>query len=297
MSRIALLTPDPADTEYAQAWPRVLDVLASALAGEGLVPEPVPWTQSLDAPERLRDFALVLPLLTWGYHHAPAAWRRACAGWAAAGVRMANPAPLLAWNSDKHYLAELAARGVPLPDTHYTRRLDAGVLAEAFERTGAEELIVKPAVSGGAWCTWRLRRGELPDAAALAGVDGIDMLVQPYLPSIETEGETSLLFFDGVLGHVVNKRPVSGEFRVQEEFGGQYRRVEAPPAGVLALAQSVLAAIDAPTLYARIDCVPDAQGQWLLMEAELVEPDLYLRLDPGGGARFAAAVRRWAERA
>src|SRR5690606_35335498 len=148
--------------------------------------------------------------------------------WAAAGVRMANPAPLLAWNSDKHYLAELAARGVTLPDTHYTRRLDAGVLAEAFERTGAEELIVKPAVPGRAWCTWRLRRGELPDAAALSGVDGIDMLVQPYLPSIETEGQTSLLFFDGVLGYVVNKRPVSGEFRVQEEFGGQYRRVEAP---------------------------------------------------------------------
>lgn len=297
MSRIAVLTPDPADAEYAEAWPRSLDALASALAGAGLSLQPLPWTAQVDDASALRDFPLVLPLLTWGYHHAPDAWRRACAGWEAAGVRLANPAAVLAWNSDKRYLADLAARGVAMPATQFTRGLDARLLDEAFARTGAEELIVKPAVSGGAWCTWRLRPGQVPPRDALAEVVGLDLLVQPYLPSIETEGETSLLFFDGVLGHVVNKRPVPGEFRVQEEFGGQYRLLaEAPPAA-LALAQSVLDAIGRPTLYARIDCVPDADGRWLLMEAELVEPDLYLPLDPGGGARFAAAVRRWVDRA
>jgi len=117
------------------------------------------------------------------------------------------------------------------------------------------------------------------------------MLVQPYLPTIETEGETSLLYFAGRLSHVVNKRPVPGEFRVQEEFGGVYRVLDTPPAGAVALADQVLAAIDAPLLYARIDVVPDADGRWLLMEAELIEPDFYLGSDPAQGAAFARALR------
>ena len=117
------------------------------------------------------------------------------------------------------------------------------------------------------------------------------MLVQPYLPTIENEGETSLLYFGGVLSHVVNKRPVPGEFRVQEEFGGVYRVIEEPPTGAIALAEQVLAAIDAPLLYARIDMVPDAEGRWLLMEAELIEPDFYLGSDPQQGAGFARALR------
>ena len=117
------------------------------------------------------------------------------------------------------------------------------------------------------------------------------MLVQPYLPTIEHLGETSLLYFGGRLSHVVNKRPVAGEFRVQEEFGGQYRVLDDPPAGALVLAEQVLAAIDAPLLYARIDVVPDADGRWLLMEAELIEPDFYLGSDPAQGAGFAHALR------
>ena len=117
------------------------------------------------------------------------------------------------------------------------------------------------------------------------------MLVQPYMPSIETEGETSLLYFGGRFSHAVNKRPVAGEFRIQEEFGGLYSPVPAPPADAVALAEEVLAAVGEPLLYARIDMVPDADGRWLLMEAELIEPDFYLGVDPGKGAGFALALR------
>jgi hypothetical protein len=84
---------------------------------------------------------------------------------------------------------------------------------------------------------------------------------------------------------------VPGEFRVQEEFGGVYRVIEEPPAEAIALAEQVLAAIDAPLLYARIDLVPDIDGRWLLMEAELIEPDFYLGSDPAQGAGFARALR------
>ena len=116
-------------------------------------------------------------------------------------------------------------------------------------------------------------------------------MIQPYLPTIETAGETSLLFFGRTFSHAVNKRPVGGDFRIQVQFGGLYTPVAQPPAGAMALAQKVLAAIDEPLLYARIDMVPDADGNWLLMEAELIEPDLYLDNDPASGAGLARAVR------
>jgi len=160
------------------------------------------------------------------------------------------------------------------------------VVDDLFAETGAEELIVKPAVSGGAWKTQRLRRGDAVEAAP-----GTTMLVQPYVPAIETEGETSLLYFGGRLSHAVNKRPVAGEFRIQEEFGGLYSLLPSPPAGAVALAEQVLAAIEESLLYARIDMVPDADGRWLLMEAELIEPDFYLGVDPARGAGFARALQ------
>lgn len=284
--RVAILTPDPADVTYANAWPGVLDRLAVALASAGVTAVPTPWSAHVDDVSGLLDYALVLPLLTWGYHLDHARWLRACQAWEVAGVRMANPPAVLAQNSDKRYLAALAGRGVAIPSTTWTERVTQAQVDAMFETTDAEQLIVKPTVSGGAWKTLRLRRGDaLHDAP-----DGAAML-QPYLSTIETEGETSLLFFGGEFSHAVNKRPVAGEFRIQVEFGGVYTAVPTPAPGALALARQVLDAIDTPLLYARIDMVPDRDGQWRLMEAELIEPDFYLGQDPNSGAGFAAAVR------
>ena len=287
---VAILTPDPAERAYTELWQRVLARLQDALAGTGIAATPTPWTAHADDAGGLQRYARVLPLLAWGYHHDHARWLRACATWAQESVPLSNPAEVLAWNSDKRYLLELAARGVAVPSTTSTDRVTREQLDTAFDATGAEELIVKPAVSGGAWKTRRVRRGDAIDDLAAEGAAGATMLIQPYLPTIESEGETSLLFFGGRLSHAVNKRPRSGEFRVQEEFGGQYTLLEKPPAGALALAERTLAAIDAPLLYARIDLVPDAEGRWLLMEAELIEPDFYLGVDPAGGAGFSRAL-------
>ncbi|WP_374348934.1 RimK family alpha-L-glutamate ligase [Thermomonas sp.] len=285
MTRVAILTPDPAEVAYPELWPKVLARLQRALDGAGIEAVPTPWTAHMDDAAGLRDYASVLPLLVWGYHHDAARWQRACATWEREGVRLANPAKVLAWNTDKRYLRELAERGVAIPPTTFTDALSQNVVERAFADTGTDELIVKPAVSGGAWKTRRLRRGE-----AVGATDGMAMLLQPFLPTIETEGETSLLYFGGRLSHAVNKRPVAGEFRIQEEFGGQYALVPEPPAAAVALAEQVLQAVGEPLLYARIDMVPDADGRWLLMEAELIEPDFYLGVDPRHGAGFAQAL-------
>ena len=288
MTQIAILTPDPAEAAHGVLWPKVLARVQHALDRVGIRAVPTPWTMHVDDASGLRGFARVLPLLAWGYHFEHVRWLRACATWQREGIALANPARVLAWNSDKRYLSELAARGIAIPATTFTDDVQQDVIARMFEETAADEfeLIVKPAISGGAWKTVRVRRGD-----ALAPIGGTTMMVQPYLPTIETEGETSLLYFGGVLSHVVNKRPVPGEFRVQEEFGGVYRVLDDPPAGAIALAEQVLATIDAPLLYARIDVVPDADGRWLLMEAELIEPDFYLGSDPQQGAGFARALR------
>lgn len=288
MIRVAILTPDPAEVAYPDLWPKVLARLQLALDGAGIAAEPTPWTAHVDEASGLRGHACVLPLLAWGYHHDAARWQRACATWQREGVPLANPARVLAWNTDKRYLRELAARGVAIPPTAFVDMLSPAAVDQALADTGADELIAKPAISGGAWKTRRLRRGDVVEAG-----DSLPMLLQPYLPTIETQGETSLLFFGGRLSHVVNKRPVPGEFRIQEEFGGRYALLAEPPAGALALAEQVLRAVGEPLLYARIDMLPDADGRWLLMEAELIEPDFYLGVDPAQGAGFAQALQRW----
>lgn len=286
MTEIAVLTPDPSDPSYAGQWPGVLERLGEALATGGLTAVPTPWTDHVEDAAGLERFPLVLPLIAWGYHRDHGRWMQACATWEAAGVRMLNPPSVLGWNSDKSYLGRLADQGVAIPDTVWVDNPTQADVDAAFARFGVEQIVVKPRVSGGAWKTLRLSRGE-----PMVGAPEGPAMIQPYLPTIESEGETSLLFFGGRLSHAVNKRPITGEFRIQVQFGGQYVALPEPPAGALALAEKTLAVLNEDLLYARIDMARDAEGGWLLMEAELIEPDFYLGSAPEGGARFAAAVR------
>ena len=286
MTEIAVLTPDAADPSYAGQWPGVLERLAEALVTAGLTAVPTAWTDHIKDASGLMRFPLVLPVIAWGYHRDHDRWMQACATWEAAEVKMLNPSSVLAWNSDKSYLGRLAEQGIAMPDTVWIDGPTQADADAAFDRFGVDQIVVKPRVSGGAHKTLRLARGE-----PMVGAPEGPAMIQPYLPSIETEGETSLLFFGGKLSHVVNNRPVPGEFRVQVQYGGGYVALPEPPAAALALAERTLKAIGEDLLYARIDMAPDAEGGWLLMEAELIEPDFYLASAPEGGKRFAAAVR------
>ena len=285
MTQIAVLTPDPADKTYVGRWPEVLERLKATLESTGATVTATPWTDHVGDASGLGAYDLILPVIAWGYHRDHGRWLKACATWTEGGLPVANPAQVLRWNSDKTYLARLADKGVPIPPTRWTDRVTQDQVDAAFAETGAPVLIVKPTVSAGAFRTLRLMPGEVlsdaPEGAAM---------IQPYLKSIETEGETSLLFFGGRFSHAVNKRPVAGDFRIQVQFGGLYMAVT-PDAAAMALAEQVLAAIDEPLLYARIDMARDDAGRWVLMEAELIEPDFYLDHDPANGAGFAGAVK------
>jgi glutathione synthase/RimK-type ligase-like ATP-grasp enzyme len=278
MARIAILTPDPAGEGWATRWPDVYGELAAPLEAAGHQVAGPSWTARLDG------FDLVLPLLVWGYHQAGEAWFEATERWA--GLPVHNPPPVLRWNADKSYLGRLAGQGVPVTPTLFAERLSLATMEEAARRFGTERLIAKPQVSASAWRTIRWSPGEsLADGPAGAA------MVQPYLPSIEREGEVSLIYFGGAFSHAIRKVPQPGDFRVQPEYRGVIS-AHVPAADEREAAEAALAAVEEPLLYARVDLARGLDGRPVLMELELVEPDLYLRYDPGSPARLAEAVSR-----
>ncbi|MBX9707189.1 MAG: transporter [Caulobacteraceae bacterium] len=284
MTEVAVLTPAADDGTYGSHWPRVLERLAAALSFSGLTARPTAWPDHAEDASALLEFPLVLPLLAWGYHQNHSHWLRATRTWAEAGVRIANPASVLAWNSDKTYLGRLEHQGVPIPPTVWTMGVTDAEVHAAFDRFGTDTVIVKPTVSGGAWKTLKVSRGQ-----PLTGAPEGSVMIQPFLPDLATTGELSLLFFGGRLSHAVLKTAAPGDFRIQSQFGGLYRTIEAPPPAALALADQVLGAIDEDLLYGRIDMV-EHEDRWLLMEAELIEPDFYLSEAPDRGRLFAEAA-------
>ena len=165
MIEVAVLTPNPSDPSYAGQWPGVLERLSEALALAGITVAPTPWTDHVADASALSRFPLVLPLIAWGYHRDHGRWMQACTTWAEAGLRMLNPPSVLGWNSDKSYLGRLAEQGIAVPDTVLIANPGQADIDAAFERFGTDLLVVKPRVSGGAWKTLRMSRGDrLTDA-------------------------------------------------------------------------------------------------------------------------------------
>lgn len=272
---ILILTPSPG---YYENWHEPA-AQYRALFGEDLALRP--WTE----PGDMSGFDLILPLLAWGYQRSPGNWYERLTAWR--GRPFANNLETLRWNTDKEYLLSLESSGVPIVPTRLASALDEADLDAARSAFG-NEVVIKPSISGGADGTYRLGVGErVPD-----DVRGKRMLVQPLMPAIATEGEYSLFHFAGRFSHAIVKRPASGDFRVQEQFGGREESAEAP-ASALALAQTALAAAPEPALYARTDMVRGEDGRFRLMELELIEPSLFLSHAPDGGASFAEAVRAW----
>lgn len=278
--RVAILVPAP---DYYEKWQPAFARKAAALTGAGLIVEQRVWSD----PGVLAGYDLILPLFAWGYQRDVAAWYAILDRLEAEALPVANPVPVLRWNSDKAYLTGLAAKGVAVVPTVEVAALDDASLATARRELGADEVVIKPAISGGADGTHRIAAGDAIPADAL----GQRRLVQPLMPGILTDGEFSLFFFGGRFSHAIVKRPAAGDFRVQEQFGGRETAWEATT-DAQALAAAALAAAPAPPVYARVDMVGDVAGTLHIMELELIEPSLFLHHAPDKGAAFGAAVAR-----
>ena len=230
-------------------------------------------------------FGAVVLRSTWDYH----AHLGPFLDWARsvdAVTALWNPPHLIEWNIDKRYLLELEASGVPIVPTQFVGATDE------LPSCGGD-IVVKPAVGAGSIDVRRF--GDDPAGAhdhidALRARDAVAM-VQPYMPAIDEHGETGLVFVGGVFSHALRKEPILAS--TVEWEGAMFAR-ERVAAGVPSpaereLGERVVAALPA-TAYARVDLLPGVDGP-VLLELEVVEPSLFLHLDPAAPARAAAVFR------
>ncbi|MFJ3723731.1 RimK family alpha-L-glutamate ligase [Streptomyces sp. NPDC090045] len=264
-------------------------LILAALRAAGMSAEAVAWDAD---PKEWDGFDLAVIRSTWDYTgrlEEFLAWADATAR----VTRLWNPAPLVRWNSDKRYLRELAGRGVPVVPTRF---IEPGGHCGEEDFDGPHGVVVKPTVSAGARDTARYEPGRRADAVRHARMlldQGRTAMVQPYLRRVE-EGERALVFFRGTFSHAIRKQPVLTEagvtdnFRVPHPGAAPYRPSEAE----ISTARAALAAVPAPgdLLFARVDLALDEAGEPVVMELELIEPNLFLRINPQGLERFVEAV-------
>lgn len=285
MKRCAFLTLDEVgdfviDDEHAIA----------PLARLGWSVATVPWRQTA---EPWSSFDAVVIRSTWDYWNDLDAFLGVLQAIDRVTL-LANPLALVRWNLRKTYLRDLERRGVAIVPTLWPETVGADDVAGWAERLGEERLVIKPVVGANGEDAYRIAAGDPAarrDAVARRFRDR-PALVQPFMPRILDEGEYSLFYFGGRYSHAILKTPAAGEFRSQEEHGAEVRAVTAP-ARLLECGERALRALDLAPLYARIDFVRDAEDGFRLMEQELVEPSLYLRMDPEAPRRFAAALDAW----
>ncbi len=205
-----------------------------------------------------------------------------------AHIPVLNPPALLAWNARKTYLQDLAQKGCPVIPTLWLEQPDEAACRSAFARFNTDTLVIKPQVGAGAWRQAKLHAGDpWPNADDLP--NGLTM-VQPFLENISLEGEYSLLFFNRVFSHAVLKQAAPGDYRIQSSYGGTDTPFAPTPADIAA-ATKVLAAVDGPLLYARVDMVRGDDGALNLIELEVIEPYLYPVHAPHMGTAFARAYQ------
>lgn len=261
-------------------------VLIAAMQARGMQPVPVIW----DADARWSDFDAVILRSIWDYHLKYARFLEWLDALDAAGVPVHNSTPLVRWNADKRYMIELEQRGVRITPTWLVPRSDQVGLADICAQTRWQRLVIKPTVASTGYETWMTDApvtGEANDAFEKQKAR-MDVLVQEFASGVHA-GEISLVFLGGRYSHAVIKRAAGSEFRVHIEHGGTVESIE-PGNALIGWAEDVIATIDAPWTYARVDAVSDDRGP-MLMELELLDPELFFKYHPPAAERMIAALR------
>ncbi|GAB1646140.1 ATP-grasp domain-containing protein [Krasilnikovia sp. MM14-A1259] len=285
-SRVALVTSDHFPDLYADDHP-----LRAALRARGVAVDAVCWD---DPAADWAAYDLAVLRSTWDYPPR----RDAFVAWAGSVPRLANPADIVAWNTDKHYLRDLAEAGVPVTPTRFVEP------GEAWTAPAAGEWVVKPAISIGSRDSGRYRLPEQSELAqahvARLGAAGRTAMVQPYLAAVDTVGETAVLCTPDKTGalrysHAVRKDALLHGPDAGSDPSAYRQEISSREAGEAELAVAALALAAIPggadrLLYARVDLIPGPDGRPLLVELELTEPSLFLLYDDGAADRLADAI-------
>lgn len=236
------------------------------------------------------QYDLVVIRSPWDYQDDFEAFIKVLETIESSSATLANPIDIVHWNIHKKYLAELESKGVIIVPTIWRSSLNANEFNDFFTQFSSDEIIIKPCISANADDTYRLNRKNIHNLSdhLLATFKNKESMIQPFLQAVVDEGEFSLFYFNNTYSHAILKTPSKGDFRVQEEHGGQLQKIE-PGATLIQQAEKTLRAIDKELLYARLDYVRIDSG-YALMEAELIEPSLYFNMDTDSAERFARAI-------
>ncbi|MGC2485117.1 MAG: hypothetical protein WA359_02595 [Acidimicrobiales bacterium] len=274
MSRVAIATSRGIDDPDHP-------LLFRALADAGVTADLAIWN---DAAVRWDDYDLVVLRSTWDY----SAHRDDFLAWARTIARLENPLAVVEYSSDKIYLADLEVRGVSIIPSHFAA---VGEAPEFF----VGDFVVKPRVGAGSNDALRYHEGE--EEAATRHIEalhqrGRDVLIQPYIHSVDMIGERALIFIDGRYSHAITKGAMLNVLPDERDFHYRRKQIRAAVAedDAIAMASGVLATMGFDSLlYARVDLVATIRG-WLVMEVELVEPSLFLSFSESSAPLLANAI-------
>ena len=266
------------------------ELLYSPLQQQGWLCELVSWHNK---EINWSEYDAVLIRSTWDYQNDPAAFIRTLERIEQSPARLENKIELVRWNMDKCYLRDLELADVTIVPTVWISEFSNQQMMECFESFATDEIIIKPNISANANNTFRLTQEQAkkftPKLEEIFKCK--NHMIQPLMQNIINEGEFSVFFFADEYSHAVLKKPKAQDFRVQEEYGGILTLVT-PEKSLLDCARQVLQAVSPKPLYSRIDFVRYDNG-FALMELEIIEPSLYLNMDPASPQRFAKQFAQW----
>lgn len=261
-----------------------LELMREAGPDLGLSFDVIHW----DDPElRSARFDAAIIRSCWDYHERAAEFVATLEAKERDGLPIFNSSAVVKWNARKTYLRQLGPSAI---ETVWVDKADARTIAQAFDTLDAAEIVVKPQVGAGSVDTVRLKRNSWSEAD-LIGAPRDAAMVQPFLRSIETEGERSLFWFGGQYSHAVRKVPKDGDWRANIPNETRFL-AEAPPPAAMQAAEAARAHAPKDLLYVRIDLVLGDDGGWRVIEIEAIEPYLFLDLAPEGARLFAGAIAR-----
>ena len=282
MKRIAYLTmADMADfvTDH--------DLSIVPMQALGWQVDEVPWRSRAD----WNAFDAVYICTPWDYPESAEQFLDVLESIEASRALLINDLALVHWTLEKTYLRDIERLGSDIVPSTWYDGFESSSPDAFFSEHAVDRIVAKPTVGANAKDTFVLTHpiGELQLQQLRRTFAERPFLVQPFIESIQSDGELSLFFFNGDYSHAIRKTPKPGDFRVQEEHGAEIR-AERPCDELLQVANALFAQIDPTPTYGRGDWVRDSDGGYLLMELELIEPSLYLRTDRGAAARFARAL-------
>jgi glutathione synthase/RimK-type ligase-like ATP-grasp enzyme len=260
--------------------------LIPELAKHNIIAKAVIWS---DKTTNWNDFDYLIFRNTWDYFEKETEFNLWLDQIEKLGIKTLNAIEIIKQNKHKFYLREMEKEGISILPTIFIDKTEHLNLVEIIPKNW-KKAVIKPAFSAGSYLTTVFETSDIEktnDEYTKIAQEK-ELLLQEFIPEIQTLGETSFIFFNKKFSHAVNKKPVDGDFRVQSQFGGKYSLIQ-PSQELIDKAQKVVNTFDAKLLYARVDGIV-IDGELHLMEIECIEPDLYFDISEGALERFVASI-------